>query len=153
MKIQSIKVNGQMQPLPEYQEEIDNLKSFKIVDGKEVPIIYNQNITAEQRDGRKHRRLMALVKVAFDNQHETSVQFKNIDNFRSELLKKAGHCEEYINFKGIRTWVAKSISYSAIDQIEADRIYENLVQVVLEFVLIGSKQEDVDTAVEVAMRF
>jgi hypothetical protein len=153
MKIQMIKLNGQMLPLPEWQEDIDKLKTVRVKGEESEPIIYNVNITAEQRDGRKHRRLFALLNIAFQNQHESTTQFINPDHHREELLKKSGHCEQYLNFKNIWVYKAKSISYNAIDQIEADRVYENLVHIVLKFCLIGSKKSDIDQAVEVAMRF
>jgi len=140
---------GVLLPTPECRDDYEGLKRTKA--GGDL-IIYKVNIVAP-REGNEHRRIFALLSIAFNNQSNEAMIFNNKEAFREELLKKAGHFFSYTNYKGIKTYKAKSISYDKLDQVGADQVYNALVDVVLAEVLIGSTKKDIDIAVEVAKRF
>jgi len=93
------------------------------------------------RHGSFHRKVFSLLKLAFDNQDA----FDDFDDFRKAVTIAAGFYRDRRMFDGSYMREAKSISYSAMDDLEFQRYFNEIFKVITE--LLGT--DDVTLAQEV----
>ena len=93
--------------------------------------------TTEQRNPRFHRKLFALINLAFQNQDIT----QHREAFRQWLIIESGHYE-VVNFPdGSSQKVPVSLSFKAADQEKIEEIFQDILQVVITF--IGATKEEI----------
>jgi len=109
---------------PAFESDLEIAKKIKINE------IYKVKIT-KPRNVMFHRKYFALLNLAFAN-FETENTF---DDFRKEIIKRAGFYREITNFKGEKEYVAKSISFAGMDDIEFDDLYSKSLAVIFKFTL------------------
>ena len=110
--------NGTFSPVDCLSEE--TAKKLKI--GKE----YKFKVTGI-RNLKFHKKFFALIKTVFENQE----QFVNIEEMRKALIFDAGFREQRQNLKGEIIQYPKSISFSKMDEIEFEELYNKVIDIVI----------------------
>lgn len=106
------------------------------------------------RNGRFHRKFFAMLKVAYENWDKPEIQTPygavrcSEEAFRNDVIVIAGHHELRGNTRGEWRLKAKSIKWAAMDEAEFQRLYSDVVDVILAHFLTGWTGEDMDRAVE-----
>ncbi|MCR4303702.1 MAG: DUF1367 family protein [Gallionella sp.] len=114
------------------------------------------------RNGKFHRKFFALLTVGFEHwqsgrKHKTykgrPVQ-KNFETFREDITVLAGFYEQHFDVRGNMVLKAKSISFAKMDDIEFERLYNAVADVLLAHVLTTyAGRDELDEIVEKVMRF
>ena len=97
-----------------------------------------------------HRKFMSLLRVGFeywqpgevDKKH--GVPEKNFDQFREDVTILAGFYFPVVRTDGTVRIKAKSISFASMDEEEFERLYQAILTVLLERVLIGMDDADIE---------
>lgn len=105
---------------------------YKLKEG----VIYACQIT-KPRNSKFHRMFFAMIGLCYENQGV----FDNIDNFREEMIKAAGHFTSYTNHKGVKVYKAESISFAKMDQDDFEKVYESVFMTCVQVF----KWEDVES--------
>jgi len=116
----------------------------------------------KMRNGKFHRKFFALLNFAFDawepnRQRKTYKGIpvaKNFDRFRKDVIIQAGFYEQTFNLDGEMKLEAQSISFANMDDLEFERVYSAVADVILQKVLISyNGREELDAVIETMMRF
>lgn len=111
------------------------------------------------RNPKFHRKMFALLTVGFDAWEPRRKKFKgqpvqkNFDRWRKDVVIAAGFYEIVATASGGTRFEAKSLSYSSMDDIEFEKVYNAVAQVLLESVLAKYTRADLDVVVDKIMRF
>lgn len=109
--------------MPAYDSDKDNLKRIKAGEMIEANIVKPRGI-------KFHRKLFALLNMLFQNQEI----YKNLEDLRHDLTVEAGYYRETVNIQGEVIKRAKSISFAAMDELEFEKYYEDILNtIVLHF--------------------
>lgn len=95
------------------------------------------------RNGMHHRKMFALLQIVLDN----SDQYANIDDLLVEIKLQVGHYREHVTLNGELVLVPKSIAFSAMDQDTFDVFYRRVVDVVINKLLIGLDENELERQV------
>jgi len=93
----------------------------------------------KQRNYQFLKKYMALLNLAYEN-YDTEMDF---NEFRAEIIKRAGYYKEVINFKGNLEYIALSISFANMDEIVFSELYNKSLDVILKYVLKGNSKEEI----------
>ena len=116
------------------------------------------NVT-KPRNSLFHRKFFALLDVAFDAWEPPEQEYKgmrvqkNRERFRKDLVIAAGFYDVVANIKGEVRAEAKSISFANMDDIEFEKVYSKIVDVVLQTILTRYTREDLDRVIEQVLGF
>lgn len=128
MKVLLVKqLNGGF--LPAYDSDKDHLKRIKVGEMVEA------NVT-KPRALKLHKKFFALMNMVFQNQEI----YQNIDDLRHDLTVEAGYYREVVNVHGEIIKRAKSISFAAMDQVEFDKYFDDVLNTIEKYFNFG-KQE------------
>ena len=97
----------------------------------------------QPRNIKFHRKWMALAKIVFDNQDV----YDDFEAFRKELTMRAGFWEEHVHVTGKVSYVAKSIAFGSMDEIEFSEMYEKSIQAALDHFIPGTDRADLEEAI------
>ena len=106
------------------------------------------------RNGKFHRKFFAMLNVAYENWEAPAIDTPagpaqcSREAFRNDVIVLAGHHELWVNTRGDVRYKAKSIAWAKMDEAEFDRLYNDVVNVILQRFLTTWKGEDMDRAVE-----
>ena len=113
MKIQVIKVNGAL--FPAYDSDYEAFK--RMPEDKKFEIDFTKG-----RNYEFHKKFMALCNLAFDNQDIFTV----FNRCRYFIIKEAGYYYEEVNpVTGEVTRIAESISFTNMDELQFQKLYED----------------------------
>ena len=98
-----------------------------------------------------HRKFFAMLNIAYENRQD--FEQMSFDNFRREIIARAGFYDMHVNFKGMPVYQAKSISFAKMKQEEFEEVYSRCIDVVLEYVLCDMKSEELKNAVNLVLGF
>lgn len=87
---------------------------------------YKVNVTL-QRNYKFHKKFMALINMAYHNQEATQV----FEHFRKWMIIEAGYYDIVTYPNGTSRKEAKSISFANMDESEFEKLYSDMVQVVI----------------------
>ena len=127
-------IDGTLRPLTDQDRE--NLKRWKTGDIAIMDLI-------KPRNGKFHRKFMAMVNLAFEYWEPEEVEHKgemitpgkDFDEFRKWLTILAGY-KEIIGYPDGSVRVrAKSLKFDKMDDMEFGRLYNNIINVILQKVL------------------
>ena len=119
MKIHVIKTLGGLKPYSEKAEQVFS----KIQLNEVVEIDYKK-----QRNVKFHRKFFALINLVYQNQDH----YNNIDELREDLTIEAGFYKLVVNkFTGEERRKAKSISFSSMDEIEFNELYNKFLNTII----------------------
>jgi hypothetical protein len=106
--------------MPAYASDYENAKRHKVgalVEGE----------FREPRHPIYHKKFFALLNLGFSNQEKYSI----FDHYRAVFTMKAGYYEEIRTEKGV-IYLPKSISFANMDQIEFEKLYQAMIDVLLK---------------------
>lgn len=110
------------------------------------------------RNLKHHRRLFAALNLAFEA-FEPVTEFKgrpvqkSFERFRKDVIILAGHYDIVANVKSEVRYEAKSISFGNMSQDDFDRLYNDVVNVLLREVLKNYTRSDFDKVIQELIRF
>lgn len=138
--------------VPIDQQAVEYLAKLKLGAGVTVEI-------KQHRNPGHHRKFFALLNLAFESWEPAGTEYKgervqkNFEQFRNDLTVLAGHYETAITLKGETRLTAKSISFANMAQVEFDKLYSSVIDVVLARVLTNYTRDDLDQVIEKILRF
>ena len=90
-----------------------------------------------------HRKFFALLRLVFENQE----LYSDFDQFRNEVVMRAGYFEEHTHLTGKVSYVAKSLAYESMDEAEFEALYEQVIVVLLAHFMKGMERTQLEEAV------
>jgi len=90
-----------------------------------------------------HRKYFSLLNLAFENQE----QYGLFEAFRDAVTMQAGWYDSHTSFSGKLVFKPKSISFSKMDDMEFNELYNKTINVILKHVLTGSSRAELLNAV------
>lgn len=149
MKAQVIKKGNVLIPAFPADEEI-----FERIKRGHVTVEIKQ-----PRNPKFHKKYFALLNVGFDlwepgeisSKHGTPE--KNFDQFREDITILAGYYESSIRLNGEVRIVAKSISFAKMDDVEFDKLYNTIIDVLIKHVCVRASKEDINQAADLIIGF
>lgn len=135
MKFFVIRTLSGLQPCT--SSDYDNLMLSKLKLGE----VYEVEIK-KKRNYEFHKKFFSLLKLVHENQNK--LEGISIDGLRAYMTMKAGFYETYTTDKGSFT-LPKSISFSAMDNIEFEQFYNAVIDVAIS--LIDCNREDLIEAI------
>lgn len=125
-----------------------------------VPIGKPVNATVRlPRNGKFHRKFFAMLNAAYANHDWPDVQSQfgpvktSFEMFREYVTVKAGHYEMDMTPQGAIRARAKSINFAKMDDDEFQRLYSDVLDVILAEFLTNWSSGDMDQAVNVMLGF
>jgi hypothetical protein len=106
-----------------------------------------------------HRLFFAMINVAYENHEWPEIETKwgkakcNRDMFRKYVTVKAGHYEAVLTPHGEIRAEPKSISWSKMDDAEFQKLYSDVLDVILQEFLTNWKTGDMEHAVNQMLGF
>lgn len=110
--------------VPVYNSDAEALKDCKLKEGKEYEVEIKR-----KRNYEFHKKYFSLLNLCFDNQEH----FDNIDDLRDYLTCKSGFYIKIPTPDG-EMIKPKSISFSKMDDIEFDRLYQRTIDIVCKLI-------------------
>lgn len=119
-------INGLLKPA--FDEDKEKFSQFP-KDG------YFEIKYAKKRNVRFHRKFFALLKIAYENQSD----YRLMEDLRRDLIITSGHYEEVVNaITGEVYKIAKSISFSNMEETEFSFIYNDVKDVIVRWLGIDN---------------
>lgn len=120
----------------------DNQKAWKRIWGRFIKLEAGEIASVEfifPRNPQFHRRFFALLQVGFDawepnrkrKSYKGRAMEKNFEQFREDITILAGHYTQTFDLKGRMILKAKSIKFSNMDDVEFERLYQDVITVLL----------------------
>ena len=136
--------NGLVPASPEDSEALGHMKLGERVRAK----------ITRPRNPQFHRKFFALMKVGYDAFDPPEIiGQKNFDQFRKDVIIRAGYYEQWVRLDGSIQTVAKSISFGKMSQEDFEKLYSACIDVLLQSVLSQYTQEDIDQVVDEVLGF
>lgn len=94
------------------------------------------------RNYKFHKKYFALIKLAFENQQD----YRNLNDLRRDLSITAGYYDEVVNkVTGEVYKIAKSISFSSMDENEFSELYERIKDIISQW--LGISNESIENEI------
>jgi len=108
-----------------------------------------------------HRKYFALLNLAFDNwnpgrshkTHRGMPVAKNFERFRADVQILAGYYDQYFDLRGRMRTESKSIAFGSMGSDEFEKLYADVLTVLIEKVMTNYTREDVDRVVNELLDF
>ena len=134
--------------VPDGDEEVEKIKRFKV--GKVIKCE-----VAEMRNGQFHRKYWSLVNTAFDMWSANAIprQHNGMDVrlckevFQKDLMLLTNYCSPVAHIGGLG-YMADSISFAKMTQETFEKLYSDTIDVILQKVLPGLDEDDLNEAME-----
>jgi len=115
--------------LPMYESDYANYVKIPMNEEFEIEYVKKRNL-------KFHKKYFALLKLAFENQSD----YRILEDMRRDLIITAGWYNEVINLiDGEVLKVAKSISFSSMDEVEFSELYQKTKDVISRWLGITSE--------------
>ena len=111
------------------------------------------------RNPKFHRKFFAMLGVGFAAWEPGELETKHgpvtkqFEQFREDATILAGFYEQSIRLDGSVRVTAKSIAFGNMDELEFQRVYSAVADVILQRVLTNYTRDDLDTVVEQMLNF
>lgn len=90
-----------------------------------------------------HRKYFALLNIAFNNLPEHLIEYyPNFEVFRTILQLKAGYYTPVLTQKGTTIYLPKSISFASMDSLEFDELFNSVVDIIIDSILVGVDRDE-----------
>lgn len=142
--------NGCLVPVD--QQGIDAIAKMKLGQGVKVMMTRHNNVAF-------HRKMFALANLAYEawepaeKTHKGMPIAKNFDQFREDITILAGFYHTRVRLDGSVRFIAKSWSFASMPDEEKDRLFNEIVNVILTRILTNYTRDDLDNVVEQVLRF
>lgn len=138
--------------VPVDPQGVEYIAKLKVGAGVKAKIARHNNLQF-------HRKMFALANLAFDAWEPAAKEYKgipiakNFDQFREDITILAGFYETRIRLNGEVRFIAKSWSFASMADDEKEKLYSEIINVVLTRILTNYTREDLDNVVEQVLRF
>lgn len=123
--------------------------SYEIMKKYKQGEVYRAKIW-KPRDIIKHRKFFILINnVVFPNQDK----YDSEDSLRREITLRCGYYSEHVTLKGKTIFIADSIAFNKMDDIEFEQLYSKAIDIILQYFLKGSTQEELEEEVQRILDF
>ena len=139
----------------------DDEETTEFLYKKKIGCILSGEFT-EPRNYEFHKKFFALIDFAFDHWEPGKLQDakwkdvrpeKNKKRFRKDLTILAGYYDAHYRVDGSVRIEAQDISFASMSQEEFEKLYSNVVDVVLQKILVNYTGEELEKAVNNVMSF
>lgn len=90
-----------------------------------------------------HRKFFALIRYTFNNMsEEMSGKFPSEEALRLELTLQAGYWSQHVTMGGKEIVYPQSIRFDKMSQIEFEKLYSTILDVVLKWFISGVDQDE-----------
>jgi hypothetical protein len=121
--------------LPVYDSDLENY--CKIPMNEEFEIEYTK-----KRNLKFHKKYFALMKLAFENQQD----YRSLNDMRRDIAIVSGFYDEVVNkITGEILKVAKSISFSNMEETEFSELYEKTKDTISKW--LGISDENIENEI------
>jgi hypothetical protein len=121
--------------LPVYDSDLENY--CKIAMNEEFEIEYTK-----KRNLKFHKKYFALMKLAFENQQD----YRSLNDMRRDIAIVSGFYDEVVNkITGEILKVAKSISFSNMEETEFSELYEKTKDTISKW--LGISDENIENEI------
>lgn len=125
--------------LPLYDSDDHERRRLKIGADYKVEIKKARNIMF-------HKKYFALIKLAWLNMPEKyNSQYPHPENLREALQIEAGYFDTTYTLDGMQIIKPKSIAFDELDEYGFKELYDNVLDVVLKFILPGNTSADLES--------
>lgn len=106
-----------------------------------------------------HRRFFAMLGYAYEHWDPEPVEYKgvkvgkNLEVFRAWCIARAGYYELSVTPDGKVRAEPESMSFANMDQLGFEKLYNDVANVILKYVLVSYKKADLDEVVDKLVRF
>lgn len=106
-----------------------------------------------------HRRFFAMLGYAYEHWEPEPVEYKgvkvgkNLEVFRAWCIARAGYYELSVTPDGKVRAEPESMSFANMDQLGFEKLYSDVANVILKYVLVSYKKADLDDVVDKLVRF
>jgi len=105
-----------------------------------------------------HKKYFALLNYAYDCfnpdiEYKGEKIDKNFDRFREDIQILAGYGIPTVNLNGEVRYISRSISFGSMSEDDFEKLYSNVVNVILQRVLKGYDREELDKVVSEVLNF
>jgi hypothetical protein len=107
---------------PIYDTDLELFKKIPF----DVPMEFEVKIG---RNVKFHKKYFAMLNLAFENQEE----FKSFEVFRQAVQIGAGYFDRAQRMHGEEVILAKSISFSKMDNEEFEKLYTSVLDTIIEY--------------------
>jgi hypothetical protein len=90
-----------------------------------------------------HRKFFSLLQLVFENQE----RYDNFEQFRKEIVMRAGYYEEHVHLTGKVSYTARSLAFDKMDETEFAELYDKCCAVIIEYFWPDIQQHDLEEAV------
>lgn len=90
-----------------------------------------------------HRKFFSLLNLVYENQE----RYQTFEAFRHEVVMRAGFFEEHVHLTGRVSYVAKSLAYDKMDDLEFSELYDKCCVVLLQHFMPETSREELEQAV------
>lgn len=148
---------GYLEPVGEDAEQF--AASLKVGQGMWVDV-------TKCRNPRFHNKVLKLIRIGYEHWNPDAapdveridgiVPMKDFESFRKKILILAGHCDAFYDLDGRVSFEAKSIAFANCGELEFQKIYKNILDVVWERVMQHCKYrtpEELDNVVNELLSF
>jgi hypothetical protein len=113
------------------------MKRFKVGEIAKADVV-------KPRSYQHHKLAFALLTLTFNNQE----RYAMFEQFRKAVALAAGHVEELVKVNGEIIELPGSLSYDALDQVEFEKVFANMMRVCAEDFLRNTDQAVLRAEVE-----
>ena len=129
----------------------EDLKRFKVGDVMEAKV-------TRVRNPQFHKKMFALFNFAYDHFNPVAVYrgekvLKNYERFRQDITILAGYGDPVVNLRGDVRMVARSISFASMSEDDFEKLYSNVIDVILSRVLTNYNKDDLDNVIDQLMSY
>lgn len=130
--------------VPLYDSDLDMKKRLKVGSTVKCKV-------SNPRNYEHHKKFFALVRLTFDNLPSNLAEYWKIHN-EDDMLRRfkrdLGYYNSMLNERGEKEIEYQSISFSAMEQHEFERFYNQCIDLVLYRYIKGIDKQDLITEIE-----
>ena len=127
-------------------------ETVQLMEKMKHSVVYKCVVT-KQRNYKFHKKLFSLLNLAFEHfepghlLYDGVVVKKEFEQFRKDIIIKAGYYHATYKINGDVILTAKSLKFSKMGQDEFDALYNACVNVVLDLVLTDYTKDDLENVI------
>ena len=122
--------------IPAYNSDHELAKKVKAGDSVVAKLTVPRNVGF-------HRKFFALVRYTFNHMDESMAdKFTSEESLRLELTLQAGYWSKHVTVGGKEIIYPQSIRFDKMDQVEFEKLYSTVLDVVLKWFVHGVDQDE-----------
>ena len=122
--------------IPAYNSDHELSKKVKAGDSVMAKLSVPRNVGF-------HRKFFALVRYTFNHMsEEMNIKFPSEEALRLELILQAGYWSKHVTMGDKEIIYPQSIRFDKMDQVEFEKLYSTVLDVVLKWFVHGVDQDE-----------